>query len=204
MQAMPDPSSFRQARFLISASKLAECPAHDLFEIALVGRSNCGKSSLINALCNNKKLAKTSSSPGKTRLINFFTIPETRLCLVDLPGYGYSQVSRSQKQAWEEHLAEYLLGRKQLKALGLLIDSRRGFKQLDLEMLNFAKQADLAYFFIFTKFDKLNSEESRKLKQHILETFPEIGEEKTFITSSTKNTGLERLKYELLIMNGEL
>ena len=198
---MPNPSSFRQAQFLTSASKLSECPAHNLHEIALVGRSNCGKSSLINALCNNKKLAKTSSSPGKTHLLNFFVIPESKLCLVDLPGYGYSQVSRSQKQAWEEHLAEYLMQREQLKALGLLIDSRRGFKQLDLEMLEFAKQADLAYFFIFTKFDKLNSEETRTLKQHIQETFPEIDEERIFITSSSKNVGLERLKYELLIMN---
>ena len=109
--------------FLISAEKLSQCPEYTLPEFPLLGRSNVGKSSFINAISNNKKLAKTSNTPGKTRLINFFNFSD-KFTIADLPGYGYAKVSHDVQAKWQRHLEEYLLNRSQITSLIQLIDSR--------------------------------------------------------------------------------
>ena len=111
------------SNFIISAEKLSQCPTTNLPEFPLIGRSNVGKSSFINALANNKKLAKTSNTPGKTRLINFFNFSDIFM-LADLPGYGYAKVSKEAQANWQKHLEEYLLGREQIKCLVQFIDAR--------------------------------------------------------------------------------
>ena len=111
------------ARFIISAEKLSQCPNFTLPEFPLLGRSNVGKSSFINCLCNNKKMAKTSNTPGKTRLINFFNFSE-KFMVADLPGYGYAKVSKEAQAKWQRYLEEYLLNRKQICSLIQLVDGR--------------------------------------------------------------------------------
>ena len=141
-----------KAKFLISAPNLKLCPKTNLPEIAFLGRSNVGKSSFINSICNVKKLAKTSATPGKTRLINFFEINE-KFIFVDLPGYGYAKVSAKMQQEWGQNLEEYLLNRDQLKCLVLLIDARHDIQKNDLQMLEWLNFHKLNYRVIATKAD---------------------------------------------------
>ena len=123
----------KKAKFITSAAKLSQCPNFGLPEVALLGRSNVGKSSFINALTNNSKLAKTSNKPGKTRLINLFDFNEEYI-VADLPGYGYAQVSREMQNEWQKSLEEYLLNRDSLKLLIQFIDSRHEIQKNDLQM----------------------------------------------------------------------
>ena len=160
-----------KAKFLISAPNLKLCPPTDLPEIAFLGRSNVGKSSFINSICNMKKLAKTSATPGKTRLINFFEINE-KYMFVDLPGYGYAKVSASMKDDWEKNLEDYLLSRKQLKCLILLIDARHDIQKNDLQMLEWLDYHKLNYRVIATKADCYSKS---KLQSHLSEIGNKIG-----------------------------
>ena len=140
------------AKFIISAEKLLQCPDFDLPEFPLLGRSNVGKSSFINALANNKKLAKTSNTPGKTRLINFFNFSDNFI-LADLPGYGYAKVSKEAQARWQKYLEEYLLNRKQIKSLIQFIDARHDIQKNDMQMREWVEAYNLPIFTIVTKID---------------------------------------------------
>ena len=138
------------ADFVISAEKLSQCPNTQLSEYPLLGRSNVGKSSFINALCNNKKLAKTSNTPGKTRLINYFNF-SNKFMIADLPGYGYAKISKETQARWQKNLEEYLLNREQIKYLIQLIDSRHDIQKNDFQMREWVNAYDLPIIPIATK-----------------------------------------------------
>ncbi len=146
--------NYKTARFTTSAVGLDDCPADSLREVAFAGRSNAGKSSAINALTNQNRLARTSKTPGRTQLINFFELGEHRY-LVDLPGYGYAQVPLSVKGQWEEHLNLYLNQREALAGLVLLTDVRHAFKDFDMMMIDWSHQSNMPVHVLLTKADKL-------------------------------------------------
>ena len=150
---------YRQARFLTSAARLKQAPPDEGREVAFAGRSNAGKSSAINTLCDQKALARTSRTPGRTQLLNFFEIdPERRL--VDLPGYGYAKVSENVKRDWQGTLSDYLQNRCCLRGLMLVMDARHPLKDYDLQMLAWANQIPLPVHVLLTKADKLNRRQS--------------------------------------------
>jgi len=145
---------YRQAAFLTSAAKLSQTPADDGYEVAFAGRSNAGKSSAINTLCDQRSLARTSKTPGRTQLLNFFAIDEQRR-IVDLPGYGYAKVAEGIKREWQGNLAAYLEQRQCLRGLMLMMDIRHPLKDYDLQMLNWASHIALPVHVLLTKADKL-------------------------------------------------
>ena len=143
------------ANFIISAEKLSQCPDFPFAEFPLLGRSNVGKSSFINALANNKKIAKTSNTPGKTRLINFFNFSD-KFMIADLPGYGYAKVSREAQARWQKYLEEYLLNRKQIKSLIQFIDARHDIQKNDFQMREWVEAYNLPIFTVVTKIDYIS------------------------------------------------
>ncbi len=151
----------RSAAFIKSAAERAGWPGADLPEIAFAGRSNVGKSSLINFLTNRKSLAKTSAAPGKTRLINFFGVDD-RFALVDLPGYGYARAPLAERARWRPMVEAYLRERETLLGVIVLIDSRRGAGEMDLALLEWLAAADVSACLALTKADKLRQSERRK------------------------------------------
>lgn len=162
-------------RFLMSAPNLKACPDFKgLPEFAFVGRSNVGKSSLINSLLNRKDLAKTSNTPGKTRLINLYQIELTYanekqpIIFADLPGYGYAKVSKKEQESWGRNLEEYLKKRDALTTICLLIDSRLPSQDADELMLTWLVQAELPFFVVLTKTEKLGRQEIQKRKNQLL------------------------------------
>ena len=189
----------KSAKFIVSNQSIEKCPKVNIPEYAFIGRSNVGKSSLINMLTNNKKLAKTSSKPGKTRLINHFLIDDT-WHLVDLPGYGYAKASKSEKKEFQKLISDYFKIRKQLILAFVLIDSRHDAQKIDIEFMKWLTTNDIAFAIIFTKIDKLKQDGNpnsgieskiKKYKEIILESWqflPEI-----FLTSSTKHIGKENI-----------
>lgn len=155
---------YRQAKFLISAASPAQFPQDEGLEVAFAGRSNAGKSSAINALCDNRSLAKTSKTPGRTRLINFFALDDTRR-LVDLPGYGYAKVPAAVKQEWDALLEKYLQQTQQLRGLVVIMDIRHPMKDFDEKMLDWCQHYDLPAHVLLTKADKLNRSAQTKSLQ---------------------------------------
>ena len=149
-------SNFMQAKFIQSAEKLSQCPKFGLSEFPLLGRSNVGKSSFINCLSNNKKLAKTSNTPGKTRLINFFNFSD-RFIIADLPGYGYAKVSKEVQNQWQKNLEEYLLKREDIKCLVQLIDARHEIQKNDYQMREWVSAYNLPIITVVTKTDCISS-----------------------------------------------
>lgn len=147
-----------QAEFVLSAASPEHFPALELPEVALLGRSNVGKSSLINRVLGQDGLAFTSSRPGCTRLINFYRV-ENALSVVDLPGYGYAAVSRAEAQVWKSLIESYLVGRESLKLALLLLDGRRGWMERDLELKEWLEFYQKPYLVVVTKVDKLNQKE---------------------------------------------
>lgn len=145
---------YRRASFLTSAAKLKQSPPDEGWEIAFAGRSNAGKSSAINTLCDHKSLARTSKTPGRTQLLNFFAIDEKRR-IVDLPGYGYAKVAEGIKREWQGTLAAYLEGRECLRGLMLMMDIRHPLKDYDRQMLDWAEHIVLPVHVLLTKADKL-------------------------------------------------
>ncbi|MFT6389592.1 MAG: GTP-binding protein [Cellvibrionaceae bacterium] len=145
---------YQKAEFFQSAPDLARCPTDVGAEVAFAGRSNAGKSSAINTLTGNKKLARTSKTPGRTQLINFFQLDEQR-ALVDLPGYGYAKVPLKLKKEWDKNLSNYLHKRESLKGLILLMDSRHPMQEFDSMMLNWAVEREMPVHILLTKADKL-------------------------------------------------
>lgn len=191
--------NFHSAHFTQSAPALLQCPEDSGAEVAFAGRSNAGKSSAINTLTGNSKLARTSKTPGRTQLINFFELDEERR-LVDLPGYGYAKVPQAVKQRWEGHLFEYLQKRESLRGLVLLMDIRHPLQAYDTNLLNWALQVEMPVHILLTKSDKLSAGQRKstvlKVKQHMREA--EVGDLVSVQAfSSLKKEGLEELKAQL-------
>ena len=159
-----------QANFIISAEKLSQCPDFPYPEFPLLGRSNVGKSSFINALANNKKIAKTSNTPGKTRLINFFNFAD-KFMVADLPGYGYAKVSKEAQAKWQKYLEEYLLNRKQIKSLIQFIDARHEIQKNDFQMREWIQAYNLPIFTIVTKVDCIQRGKINKVIADVRKSF---------------------------------
>lgn len=155
---------------MISAEKLSQCPDYDLDEFPLLGRSNVGKSSFINGLANNKKLAKTSNVPGKTRLINFFNFSD-KFMIADLPGYGYAKVSHEARDKWQRYLEEYLLNRKQIKSLVQLVDARHELQKNDYQMREWVLSYKLPIITIVTKIDQISKNKIQSALAHVRKEF---------------------------------
>lgn len=193
--------NFHKAKYTQSAPSIRECPPEDGVEVAFAGRSNAGKSSAINTLTNNHKLARVSKTPGRTQLINFFELSDTQR-LVDLPGYGYAKVSREQKELWQRHLSEYLRERRCLHGLILLMDIRHPLQEFDTTMLNWAKGSNMPVHILLTKADKLSRGQAGSALLEVKNEIKKAGlsdlvSVQTF--SSLKNTGLDDLKAKLQI-----
>lgn len=184
----------KSARFVISNSNIAKCPQDGKPEFAFIGRSNVGKSSLINMLTRHSKLAMTSSMPGKTLLINHFIV-NGDWYLVDLPGYGYAKRSKSQVERLEEMISGYILDREQMTLLFVLVDSRLEPQKIDLEFFEWLGENGVPFAIVFTKADKLKKVELRnnieKYKRRLLEQWEELPP--CFITSSESAQGREEL-----------
>lgn len=183
------------AEFIISNSDVSKCPKELLPEYAFIGRSNVGKSSLINMLTGRNSLAKTSGKPGKTQLINHFKINDNWF-LVDLPGYGYAKVSKSTKETFQKFITDYFESREQLVCAFVLIDIRHEAQKIDFEFINYLGEIEVPFGIVFTKADKISR---GKVEQHVAayrkallannwEEMPQY-----FVTSSTEGTGREKL-----------
>ena len=184
----------KSAKFVISNSDYRKCPADGKPEYAFIGRSNVGKSSLINMLTCNKSLAKTSVRPGKTQLINHFLI-NNEWYLVDLPGYGYARTSKTSRASWQKMTADYLLQRETLVNTFVLVDSRIEPQPIDLEFLSFLGRNGLPLSIVFTKVDKQNQSATAKsinaFKAALLEEWEELPP--MFITSAVTKTGRDKV-----------
>lgn len=182
----------KQSEFITSAVKREQYPLDNRVEVAFVGRSNVGKSSIINALTNRKKLAKVSQTPGKTRLVNFFLI-NNDFYLVDLPGYGYAKVSKSEKESWGKTIEMYLTGREQLKRVVLLVDSRHKPTGDDIMMYEWFKHFGYNVVVVGTKSDKITKNELQKSEKVIKDTLKLCADDKLYFFSSLKKDGAEKL-----------
>lgn len=184
----------KNATFVVSNSDYRKCPDTRLPEYAFIGRSNVGKSSLINMLTNNKSLAKTSVKPGKTQLINHFLINKTWY-LVDLPGYGYARTSKASRMEWQAMINDYILNRETLANLFVLIDSRIPPQKIDIEFINYMGAHGVPLIVIFTKTDKQKQSETaatvNNMKRVLSETWEELPE--MILTSSVTRTGRNKL-----------
>jgi GTP-binding protein len=165
---------YHQTRFLVSAAKLSQTPADQGLEVAFAGRSNAGKSSALNALCQQKALARTSKTPGRTQLLNFFSIDQERR-LVDLPGYGFAKVADKVKQQWQEALADYLENRNSLQGVILLVDVRHPMKEFDRQMLEWSSHIGLPVHILLTKADKLGRGAAAKSLQQMRNEINQYG-----------------------------
>ena len=192
----------KKAQYVISSPDYTKCPAPEFAEYAFIGRSNVGKSSLINMLCNNEKLAKTSNSPGKTQMINHFEIisssekqKESRWYLVDLPGYGFAKISQRSRRRWEQMIENYLRKRTNLVNVFVLIDSRHSPQKNDLEFLEQLRRWDVPFTLIFTKADK---ETQATVNKNVKFFFIKMRETwqflpQHFVTSAVKKMGKEKI-----------
>jgi GTP-binding protein len=187
-----------QAEYLISSPSVDKCPKADKPEFAFIGRSNVGKSSLINAITNKKELAKVSGTPGKTQLINHFKIvsaDKKEWYLVDLPGYGFAKRSLKMRKSWSKMIEEYIRKRENLASLFVLIDSRHEPQQIDLEFVNQLGEWRIPFALAFTKSDKSTQRETASNVKNFLEQLKENWEELPphFVTSALKRTGIKQL-----------
>ena len=184
----------KTAEFVISNTKLSLCPQADRAEYAFIGRSNVGKSSLINYITNHKKLSKTSGTPGKTQLINHFMVNDS-FYFVDLPGYGYAKSSKSNREKWQQFIADYILNRETLLNLFVLIDSRLPAQKIDLDFMEWLGVKGIPFSIVFTKIDKLTSSALNKnllaYKKEMLKYWEEMP--KSFTTTSTGKMGKEAI-----------
>ncbi|KOS06529.1 GTP-binding protein [Flavobacterium akiainvivens] len=183
------------AEFIISNSDVSKCPKEPLPEYAFIGRSNVGKSSLINMLTGRNSLAKTSGKPGKTQLINHFKINENWF-LVDLPGYGYARVSKSTKETFQQFITDYFENREQLVCGFVLVDIRLEAQKIDLEFINYLGEKEVPFCIIFTKADKISKGKQQQhvaayRKKLLAEGWEEMPQH--FVTSSSEGTGREEV-----------
>ncbi len=189
--------NYRTTRYETSAARLDQCPADTGREVAFAGRSNAGKSSALNTLTGSSSLARTSKTPGRTQLINFFPIDEEHR-LVDLPGYGYAKVPVAMKQDWQKHLGEYLEKRQSLVGVVLLMDIRHPMKEFDQIMLNWARDSQMPIHILLTKADKLKFGASKSTLIKIRNDLKEWGDQLSIqLFSSLKRTGIEELSARL-------
>lgn len=184
----------KKSEFVISAAKISKCPVDDKMEFAFIGRSNVGKSSLINMLCNHKNLAKTSATPGKTLLINHFMINDAWY-IVDLPGYGFAKRSKKVQDEINKMISSYILHREQLVNVFLLIDIRHDPQKIDREFMDWLGENGVPFSIIFTKADKLGPVKARQNVEKYMKTLLDVWEELPphFITSSEKKSGREEV-----------
>lgn len=182
----------KTSEFIISAVQKVQYPLDNRVEIAFVGRSNVGKSSIINALTNRRHLAKTSQTPGKTRLINFFLI-NNDFHLVDLPGYGYAKVSKKEQASWGKTIETYLYGREELKRVVLLVDARHKPTADDITMYEWIKHYGYNVVVVATKKDKISNNDLKKQEKLIRETLKIGDEEKLYMFSSANKKGRDEL-----------
>ena len=193
----PATPNYRGAAYLTSAAKLHQCPPDKGWEVAFAGRSNAGKSSAINSLTNNKKLAKTSKTPGRTQLINFFEL-STSQRLVDLPGYGFAKVPVAVKKEWTKQLENYLAKRQCLRGMILLMDVRHPLQPFDEQMLNWALTAHMPVHILLTKADKLKRGPAKATLLSVQARLLEFGDlASAQLFSSLKGDGLPALRTRL-------
>ena len=192
----------KKAQYLISSPDFTKCPIPDRREYAFIGRSNVGKSSLINMLCNNDKLAKTSNSPGKTQMINHFEIisgsektKPVKWYLVDLPGYGFAKISLRSRRRWEQMIENYLRKRENLQQVFVLIDSRHNPQKIDLEFLDQLRKWDIPFTLIFTKADKETQATVSKNVKSFLAAMRKTWQflPQHFVTSAVKKLNREKV-----------
>ena len=191
--------NFKQAEFFITVNDLNCLPTESLSEIAICGRSNAGKSSLLNTLTNKTRLAFTSKTPGRTQHINYFSINDKGLFLVDLPGYGYAKVPDAIRDHWSTMLGEYLQTRKQIVGLVLIMDSRHPLKDLDYTMLKFFGSTNKPIHIVLSKVDKLNNQEKSNTLKLVKDTLGNDGFTNFTVQlfSATKRQGVEELEAAL-------
>jgi len=185
--------------FALGCVDLGQLPVGDRSEVAFAGRSNVGKSSLVNGLLRRNKLARSSAEPGRTRELNYFDLGEGKMWLVDLPGYGYAKVSKTQAAAWMKLTRAYLRGRASLRRVFLLIDSRHGLKPPDLEMMDMLDTSAVTYQIVLTKADKLKKGEGEIVRAKTLEALKKRPAAHPYVhlTSSEKGEGLPELRAEI-------
>ena len=191
------------ATYVFSSPDVAQCPPPDRPEYAFIGRSNVGKSSLINSICKQQRLAKTSSNPGKTQLINHFAIestsstkgPRSKWNLVDLPGYGYAVIAQSTRRRWEQMIENYLRKRENLINVFVLIDSRHSPQKIDLEFLTQLAKWEIPFTLAFTKSDKVKPGAVDRNVKAFLDAMRETWQflPQSFVTSATKNQGRDEI-----------
>lgn len=189
--------NYHKTHFVISAPDITHLPADEGIEVAFAGRSNAGKSSALNTLTNQKSLARTSKTPGRTQLINLFRV-EDNLHLVDLPGYGYAEVPEEMKRKWQRALGEYLQKRNCIKGLVVLMDIRHPLKELDQQMVQWAVDVELPVLILLTKADKLASGARKAQLNMVREAIlPFQGDVQVEVFSSLKKIGIDKLRLKL-------
>lgn len=195
----------KSANFVISNTDVAKCPNEPLPEYAFIGRSNVGKSSLINMLTERKSLAKTSGRPGKTQLINHFKI-NGNWFLVDLPGYGYAKVSKKSKKTFQKYITDYFVKREQLVCAFVLVDIRHEPQKIDMEFMEWLGENAIPFCIIFTKADKLKPKAIKQNVDNYIEKILSGAWEEApnyFVTSSSKNIGREEVLNYIDLINGQ-
>ena len=199
-------NDIKNAKYLISSPSVDKCPATEVPEYAFIGRSNVGKSSLINMLCKSKKMAKTSATPGKTLLINHFSMDDGKWMIVDLPGYGFAKRGKEQREALTRMINDYILDRCQLTCLFVLIDIRHDPQKIDMEFLDWLGEHQVPFVIVFTKADKLGPMAGKKkVEQYMKElhlTWQELPP--YFITSSEKSVGRQEILDYIYKINSEI
>lgn len=184
--------------FVLGVAKLEQLPLTEMPEVAFAGRSNVGKSSIINALTGQKSLAKTSNTPGRTQQLNYFNLSD-KIHIVDLPGYGFAQAPESMVKQWQNLIFAYLQGRVNLKRVFVLIDSRHGIKKVDLEIMEMLDKAAVTYQIVLTKTDKISEKALEKVLAETQKTIKDHAAAYITVlaTSSEKKSGLNELRYEI-------
>ena len=188
--------NLNQTRFITSAAKFGDCPEDSTVEVAFAGRSNAGKSSAINSICGQTQLARTSKTPGRTQLLNFFAIEPT-IYLVDLPGYGFAKVPLEIKHKWQQELEQYLRQREQLSGLILLSDIRHPLKEFDRMMIDWAVKSNLPLHLLLTKSDKLKRGPAQNTLLRVSDQLKEVIGVSVQLFSSLKKTGLGEVKSKI-------
>lgn len=184
-------SMFKKCEFVMGAVALNDLPMHNEAEFAFAGRSNVGKSSLLNALTNRRNIARTSKTPGRTQQVNFFSL-DNKAFIADLPGYGYAKASKSAIREWNRLIRKYLRGRVQLRRVFILIDARHGVKPNDIECMDMLDEAAVSYQLIYTKMDKLKAVEKPVMNLDFKKHQAIISE--VIFTSSEKGDGIKELQ----------
>lgn len=190
--------NYSQTSFALSAVSLDGCPEDSVAEVAFAGRSNAGKSSAINAICRQSRLARTSKTPGRTQMLNFFVVPgDAGRYLVDLPGYGYAKVPLGVKEQWQREMQHYLNGREQLRGIVLLSDIRHPLKEFDRQMIDWAQGAGLPLHLLLTKADKMKRNPAHNVMAEVRKELSGRGALEAQLFSATAGVGLEQMRERL-------